>query len=219
MEDNQGSNNDIQLRAGNQSQFNGAFEVENLGFSSNTKNFTGGPYSGNNLNTSVLNGSSNTYFARMDGVQRLSGTDYTTNLDGRKLKLWLFSNRTGNRELEGKFGEMVMYNSNSSDLAIKTEGYLAHKWGMTSNLPNSHIYKNNKPVTGFTATYSATLYLDPTKVPDGTYKINLSQGGFVDTSSNSNVAGLPTGYGDFTIRVINDSSTPTVTLSLSLIHI
>ena len=110
MEDNQGSNNDIQLRAGNQSQFNGAFEVENLGFSSNTKNFTGGPYSGNNLNTSVLNGSSNTYFARMDCVQRLSGTDYTTNVDGRKLKLWLFSNRTGNRELEGKFGEMVMYN-------------------------------------------------------------------------------------------------------------
>ena len=213
MEDNQGSNNDIQLRAGNQSQFNGAFEVENLGFSSNTKNFTGGPYSGNNLNTSVLNGSSNTYFARMNGVQRLSGTDYTTNVDGRKLKLWLFSNRTGNRELEGKFGEMVMYNSNSSDLAIKTEGYLAHKWGMTSNLPNSHIYKNNKPVTGFTATYSATLYLDPTKVPDGTYKINLSHGGFVDTSSNSNVAGLPSGYGDFTIRVINDSSTPTVTLS------
>ena len=98
MEDNQGSNNDIQLRAGNQSQFNGAFEVENLGFSSSTKNFTGGPYSGNNLNTSVLNGSSNTYFARMDGVQRLSGTDYTTDVDGRKLKLWLFSNRTGKKQ-------------------------------------------------------------------------------------------------------------------------
>ena len=100
-----------------------------------------------------------------------------------------------------------------NSLIEKTEGYLAHKWGQQGNLANNHPYKSAKPINNFTATYSATLYLDPTKVPDGTYKINLSHGGFVDTSSNSNVAGLPSGYGDFTIRVINDSSTPTVTLS------
>jgi hypothetical protein len=27
----------------------------------------------------------------------------------------------------------------------KAEGYLAHKWGLTSNLPVSHPYKNTAP--------------------------------------------------------------------------
>jgi hypothetical protein len=28
---------------------------------------------------------------------------------------------------------------------LKIEGYLAHKWGLTGNLPSDHIYKNNPP--------------------------------------------------------------------------
>jgi hypothetical protein len=28
------------------------------------------------------------------------------------------------------------------------EGYLAHKWGLTANLPNDHPYKNNAPKYG-----------------------------------------------------------------------
>ena len=60
-----------------------------------------------------------------------------------------------------------------------------------------------------TYTYSATLLLDPSNVPDGTYKINLSTGAFVD--SKSNIAPTPTGYSGFTLTVVNP--VPTVTLT------
>jgi hypothetical protein len=29
----------------------------------------------------------------------------------------------------------------------KAEGYLAHKWGLTSGLPNSHPYKTSAPTS------------------------------------------------------------------------
>jgi hypothetical protein len=31
------------------------------------------------------------------------------------------------------------------DDVIKAEGYLAHKWGLTSSLPSDHTYKNSAP--------------------------------------------------------------------------
>ena len=31
------------------------------------------------------------------------------------------------------------------DHFISAEVYLAHKWGLTSNLPSDHPYKNNAP--------------------------------------------------------------------------
>lgn len=43
-------------------------------------------------------------------------------------------------------GEIVNYNSVVSDeLRRQTEGYLAHKWGKTSDLPTGHTYKTNPP--------------------------------------------------------------------------
>jgi hypothetical protein len=33
----------------------------------------------------------------------------------------------------------------SSDSLIKLEGYLAHKWGLTANLPNGHPFKVSPP--------------------------------------------------------------------------
>ena len=166
----------------------------------------------------VFNKTGNQIFAEVDGYAATTVVnDYDNSLDS-SLRLALMRNR-GNDDPKGYMAEFITVaglpgtGGTDNSLIKKAEGYLAHKWGLQGNLANSHPYKSAKPVNNFTATYSATLYLDPTKVPDGTYKINLSHGGFVDTSSNSNVAGLPSGYGDFTIRVINDSSTPTVTLS------
>lgn len=34
----------------------------------------------------------------------------------------------------------------STEKRTKIEGYLAHKWGLTSNLPNDHPYKSNPPL-------------------------------------------------------------------------
>ena len=33
----------------------------------------------------------------------------------------------------------------STDIRQRIEGYLAHKWGLTANLPSNHPYKVNPP--------------------------------------------------------------------------
>jgi hypothetical protein len=49
--------------------------------------------------------------------------------------------------LNGKIGEIVVMDSVSSTDREKMEGYLAHKWGLTSNLPSDHPYKTLWPTT------------------------------------------------------------------------
>ena len=45
-----------------------------------------------------------------------------------------------------KFSEIILLNSASSlDVTQRIEGYLAHKWGLTANLPSNHPYKVNPP--------------------------------------------------------------------------
>jgi len=46
----------------------------------------------------------------------------------------------------GDIGELVILNSQAStDTRQRIEGYLAHKWGLTANLPNDHPYKTAAP--------------------------------------------------------------------------
>jgi hypothetical protein len=46
----------------------------------------------------------------------------------------------------GKLGELLIYNSVLSDKQIQQiEGYLAHKWGLSANLPSNHPYKPAAP--------------------------------------------------------------------------
>jgi hypothetical protein len=46
----------------------------------------------------------------------------------------------------GKQLEVVMFASAiSSDVYLKGEGYLAHRWGLTGNLLNDHPYKSVEP--------------------------------------------------------------------------
>ena len=50
------------------------------------------------------------------------------------------------RVWKGDLGELLIYNTelNVSNFE-KVEGYLAHKWGLTANLPGDHPYKNTAP--------------------------------------------------------------------------
>ena len=47
--------------------------------------------------------------------------------------------------LNGQIGELIVLNSVDSDDRIKLEGYLAHKWGLSTNLSNDHPYRYNRP--------------------------------------------------------------------------
>lgn len=55
---------------------------------------------------------------------------------------------TGGNNWQGDFGELVFV----ADVTVATrqaiEGYLAHKWGIESNLPVGHPYKDNAPIVG-----------------------------------------------------------------------
>lgn len=46
----------------------------------------------------------------------------------------------------GRISELIFIQSQAALLDIqKTEGYLAHKWGLTANLPSNHPFKTNPP--------------------------------------------------------------------------
>ena len=52
------------------------------------------------------------------------------------------SNSDGTRTFyNGAIGEIIVTESDSNDMRQKTEGYLAQKWGLGANLPNSHPFK------------------------------------------------------------------------------
>ena len=150
--DNDGSNNDIHLRAGNISQFIAAFETDGLGSSGlalsggNTRNWAGGPYLGDTIHSTICDFSGNDIYGRMNGTQRINIADeYFTAVNMSNSTFLIHVNRAENRELDGQFAELMIFNSNDQSLAIKAEGYLAHKWSMTSLLPSGHLYKNSPP--------------------------------------------------------------------------
>ena len=144
LDSNSSTQRDIHLRSGNSSQFSGAIEHAGLGLSTNPLYLSGGPYSGENINTTILNSTTNNIDVRMDGTLRLNDPYYTTNVD-TNVRIWAASNRTGSRRLECGICEILIFANNSTSTAEKAEGYLAHKWGMTNLLPNSHSYKNSPP--------------------------------------------------------------------------
>jgi hypothetical protein len=50
------------------------------------------------------------------------------------------------RVFKGDLGELIIFNKTLNDLNyLKVEGYLAHKWGLTANLPADHLYKSKAP--------------------------------------------------------------------------
>jgi Carbohydrate binding domain/Right handed beta helix region len=71
---------------------------------------------------------------------------------------------------KGSFGETIICNTNlnTSDRQ-KIEGYLAWKWGMQSNLPAGHLYKNTLPFSG-----GAIAVLSPTGVTASAATFNAS---------------------------------------------
>ena len=149
---------DYAVSAGDSSNFNGELDLDSL--------------SGNRISTTIGDkeaftttfGSSNTWrilgvFFNKAGNQigaRLNGAnaftpvnDYDNSLTPN-LDLRIMRNRSSIR-LSGKMAEFFSVadvpGTGGTDISTfeKAEGYLAHKWGLTSNLPVSHPYKSSAP--------------------------------------------------------------------------
>jgi hypothetical protein len=58
-----------------------------------------------------------------------------------------FSYNNASYYFSGQYGEFIIFkNELDEDERQKVEGYLAHKWGLTANLPASHPYKSVAPL-------------------------------------------------------------------------
>ena len=91
----------------------------------------------------------------MNGTQLSGDTNYPNNLSIISLVTTgnVAANRFGQdrthtgRQWLGKLGELIIYNSALTGSEVeKIEGYLAHKWGLTSGM-NPHTYKSTFPAS------------------------------------------------------------------------
>ena len=54
-------------------------------------------------------------------------------------------NNGSDNPMNGYIAELVIVENATGPLIEKIQGYLAHKWGLTANLPNNHPYKTSAP--------------------------------------------------------------------------
>jgi hypothetical protein len=80
-----------------------------------------------------------------------SGLTLTTNNFNQDLEFWIGEEiGGGGRGIEFLLAEMILVTGSSfSDTdRQRVEGYLAHKWGCTVDLPSDHPYKSSAPTNG-----------------------------------------------------------------------
>ena len=102
----------------------------------NGQNFSNGTSIGTGLSTArpaspaIFSHVATAAFTAQNGL-RILGADGASSLD---------------RGITGIIAEVIMLSgAASTDTRQRIEGYLAHKWGLTANLPNDHPYKINAP--------------------------------------------------------------------------
>ena len=97
-----------------------------------------------------FNKTGNQISCRVNGSNAFTPVNDYTNSISTNQELRLFRNRAS-QELAGRMGEFFTVaglpgtgGTNISNIE-KAEGYLAWKWGLVSNLPSGHPYKNAAP--------------------------------------------------------------------------
>lgn len=99
-----------------------------------------------------FNKTGNQIGVRVDGSNAFTPVNDYDNSISTNQELRIMRNRSS-QELDGKFGEFFAVanipGTSGTDISIleKAEGYLAHKWGLTSSLPSSHPYKTLAPTS------------------------------------------------------------------------
>ena len=97
----------------------------------------------------VFNKSGNQIFGRLNGIRRTDIDPYSISMDA-VTDLRLMRQRT-NKKLNGRMAEFFhiadIPGNGGTDISDveKAEGYLAHKWGLTSILDSGHPFKSSAP--------------------------------------------------------------------------
>ena len=100
----------------------------------------------------IANKTDNEFYGRLNGSIKTSVDVYNNSMNTNCSDLRMMRNRSGVK-LDGRMAEYFHFASyvggdtNNYSEVWKAEGYLAHKWGLTSLLPSNHPYKNSPPTT------------------------------------------------------------------------
>ncbi len=80
---------------------------------------------------------------RLNGNDVIIDEDFGGSLILSSGRLRLFE--YGDNVIDGEMGEIIITTNTSTMTRQKIEGYLAHKWGLTGELPAAHPYKTTHP--------------------------------------------------------------------------
>jgi hypothetical protein len=152
-----GSKKDYAVSAGNSSAFNGELDLD--GLSSNRISSTIGnlqafdsavTLDAFHIVGTIFNSTGNQISTRVDGADAFTPVnDYDRSIN-QKQDVRIMRNRA-NERLDGRVAEFFVVGAlpgtGGTDITEfqKAEGYLAHKWGLTGNLPSDHPFKNVSP--------------------------------------------------------------------------
>jgi len=171
----------------------GYYDLSSFGFTAYYQ-ITGG-----SQGSQVISGDANTLEnpASMLGLGKKDSSYSRIMLDGSEKKQFLYDTVTTNNPiylgtrgnvtpvLNGTVFEVVILLNNSSSDREKTEGYLAHRYGIEGNLPSDHPYKSAAPtVTALGLGGAGNTVLDIFVDTGATRKIGTIEGSFdssVDT--------------------------------------
>jgi len=152
-----GSKRDYAVSAGNSSAFNGELDLDGLSSNrisstiGNLENFDSAvTLDAFHIVGTIFNKTGNQISARVDGANAFTPVNDYDRAISQKQDVRVMRNRA-NERLDGRVAEFFVVGAlpgtGGTDITEfqKAEGYLAHKWGLTGNLPSDHPFKNVSP--------------------------------------------------------------------------
>lgn len=143
---------DYAVSARTSSTWSGEIDMGNGTAESGTLDWSGDGYMNNWIIYAVVfDKTGNRIFARANGSDVTTRISYSSSLQNNMI-LKIGTNRTGNRKVQGYCAEFISIKSTPGERGTigeleKIEGYMAHKWGISSSLNSSHPYRNSAPTT------------------------------------------------------------------------
>ena len=148
---------DYAVSSSDSSAFDGELDLDSLGSNrisstiGNAQNFDSGvSLDAFHIVGTIFNKTGNQISTRIDGANAFTPVNDYDNKISQNQDVRIMRNRA-NEKMDGRVAEFFVVGAlpgtGGTDITEfqKAEGYLAHKWGLTSNLPSDHPFKNVSP--------------------------------------------------------------------------